>query len=544
MDTNMTQNSDDIKDMNDMNDETVEQIINKFIEIKDEKSEEIMSECSQRAQQIRDKINEILETRETVVDNDGDHNVQQNSRIDAKSLLNLQKELEIEISGINLNNSPKVVSNEDKTNDSKVSNTENSINTNLNDNKNESNKSLINNKVDNNVCNQLKTIDNNLNENKKITERESSSPVNKVETNVKNNSSRKQTKSVSKKSEYKEKVTNEQLNKKLSTFNSDSERIAYLSNSYVELFEENRNLIQVSKQSDKMNHHLSREKDQMQSEHNRIVLAKCRLESLCRELQRQNRIIKEESLLKIKEEEEKRRQIANKFQGTLNEIMQLIQENQKRNTQLKEENADLAQKLKTLMGHYECWEKHTEKIIKQKDLETQLVKAKYAKTNLILNQEKEIFLKEKQQLIQMIADLQKRCSDMSTSELKLRTELNVYTTKYDEFQGVLSKSNDMFAGFKKDMEKMSKQIKKLEKETAVWKTKWESSNKSLIILTEEKQKRDTEHLSALQKIATLEKLCRALQEERALMQNMSKNETPNETQNVESKVESVPNGEL
>jgi chromosome segregation ATPase len=249
--------------------------------------------------------------------------------------------------------------------------------------------------------------------------------------------------------------------------------------------EENRNLIQQSKQNDRINHQLSKEKDQMQSEHNRVVLAKSRLESLCRELQRQNKIIKEESLLKIKEEEEKRREIANKFQGTLNEIMQLIQENQKRNTQLKEENADLAQKLKTLMGHYENWEKHTEKIIKQKDLETQLVKAKFAKTNLILNQEKEIFLKEKQQLIQMIADLQKRCADLSASEMKLRTELSVYTTKYEEFQGVLGKSNEMFAGFKRDMEKMSKQIKKLEKETAQWRSKWETSQKELIHLSQE-----------------------------------------------------------
>ena len=33
----------------------------------------------------------------------------------------------------------------------------------------------------------------------------------------------------------------------------------------------------------------------------------------------------------------------------------------------------------------------------------------------------------------------------------------------------------------------------------------------------QKQKRDNEHLKALQKIITLEKLCRAMQEERALL---------------------------
>jgi hypothetical protein len=465
METNIEMNI----NSDEMSDESVEEIINKFIETKDEKSEEIMSECSHKAIEIRNQINQILETRE---DNQDIDNERQNTQIDTNSILNLQKELEVEISGLNLNNTSKT-SVDDK-NVVKV-----------NDNNNESNQSLSND--NNNVCKQSKTVDNN--DEKTVTHIEASAStstsVSKESNSNKNNSSRKQSKSVSKKSEHKEKVTNEQLNKKLSTFSSDAEKINYLSNCFVEMSEENRNLIQQSKQNDRINHQLSKEKDQMQSEHNRVVLAKSRLESLCRELQRQNKLIKEESLLKIKEEEEKRREIANKFQGTLNEIMQLIQENQKRNTQLKEENADLAQKLKTLMGHYENWEKHTEKIIKQKDLETQLVKAKFAKTNLILNQEKEIFLKEKQQLIQMIADLQKRCSDLSASEMKLRTELSVYTSKYEEFQGVLGKSNEMFAGFKRDMEKMSKQIKKLEKETAQWRGKWETSQKELIHLSQE-----------------------------------------------------------
>ncbi|CAG2119705.1 unnamed protein product, partial [Medioppia subpectinata] len=100
---------------------------------------------------------------------------------------------------------------------------------------------------------------------------------------------------------------------------------------------------------------------------------------------------------------------------------------------------------------------------------------------------------------------------------KLRTELGVYTGKYEEFQSVLTKSNDMFAGFKKDMERMSKQIKRLEKETLLWKGRWETSNTALLKLSDEKQKRDTEHLKALQKIITLKKLCRAMQEERALL---------------------------
>ncbi len=57
-----------------------------------------------------------------------------------------------------------------------------------------------------------------------------------------------------------------------------------------------------------------REKDQLQTEHSKAVLAKSKLESLCRELQRHNKLVKDESVARAKEEEEKRKEVTNKFQ--------------------------------------------------------------------------------------------------------------------------------------------------------------------------------------------------------------------------------------
>ncbi|KAI1287024.1 Alpha-taxilin [Halotydeus destructor] len=305
--------------------------------------------------------------------------------------------------------------------------------------------------------------------------------------------------------------------KSLTSCETDSEKLVLLSKKHIDLLDENRTLEQQVKQHEKMSSQLLREHEQLQSEHNRSVLAKSKLENLCRELQRQNKAIKEESLSRIKEEEEKRRDIAGKFQSTFNEIMTLVQENQKRNELLKDENQELAQKLKQLMTHYDNWEKNIEKIIQQKDLESQLVKAKLAKTNLLLQTEKEQSLEEKKQLIEMVTELQKRTKELTANEIRLRAELSMYTLKYEEFQGILTRSNDTFSSFKKDMEKMSKQIKKLEKETNQWKAKWEISNKALIELSEEKLKRDTELHEANQKAEKLDKLCRALQDERTKM---------------------------
>lgn len=88
-------------------------------------------------------------------------------------------------------------------------------------------------------------------------------------------------------------------------------------------------------------------------------------------------------------------------------------------------------------------------------------------------------------------------------------QLSLYTEKFEEFQTTLSKSNEVFTTFKQEMEKvrvrarrrgtlpsvlrvtalfliqMTKKIKKLEKETAMYRSRWESSNKALLEMAEE-----------------------------------------------------------
>ena len=99
------------------------------------------------------------------------------------------------------------------------------------------------------------------------------------------------------------------------------------------------------------------------------------------------------------------------------------------------------------------------------------------------------------------------------------TQLALYTEKFEEFQNTLSKSSEVFTTFKQEMEKvtqgvpsvvsltglsvgtdvdslaltlsfcllgqMTKKIKKLEKETTMYRSRWESSNKALLEMAEE-----------------------------------------------------------
>lgn len=108
-----------------------------------------------------------------------------------------------------------------------------------------------------------------------------------------------------------------------------------------------------------------REREQLQAENSKGVLARSRLEELCRELQRQNKAVKEESVQRIREEEERRKEVASKFQSTLAEVSTLLQQNNEKNTKLREENSEMAAKLQLLCDQYTLREQHLEKLAKQ-----------------------------------------------------------------------------------------------------------------------------------------------------------------------------------
>ncbi|XP_780699.5 alpha-taxilin [Strongylocentrotus purpuratus] len=335
----------------------------------------------------------------------------------------------------------------------------------------------------------------------------------------------------------------------LNGLETPEDKIAALCKKYAELLGEHKSLQRDSKTQTKQLSQIQRERDHLQSEHGRALLAKSKLESLCRELQRHNKTIKEESLQRAREEDEKRKEVSNKFQQTINEITTQMQDNHTRNIKLKEENIELASKLKNLVEQYERREEHIEKLFKHKDLESQLYDAKLQQSNLALAEEKERNKREKELLIAESVDSKRRLEMFTKQEAQLKAQLAVYTEKFEEFQSTLTKSNEVFQTFKQEMDKMTKKIKKLEKETNLWRGRWETSNKSLMTMVEEKGRHEKDMSDKLIKINRLEKLCRALQAERnALIGKARTDETPSSASDLvlelNSAQEPTCNGEI
>ncbi|XP_061176596.1 alpha-taxilin-like isoform X1 [Saccostrea echinata] len=305
------------------------------------------------------------------------------------------------------------------------------------------------------------------------------------------------------KSKKKEDKTIDHILRALSSLQTTEEKLAALCKKYADLHEEHRVLQSTHKQHQRKLAMVTREKDQLQTEHTKAVMAKSKLEGLCRELQKHNQVIRQESLQRAREEDEKRKEISNKFQSTISEIQQQMTDHHDRNLKLREENQELAGKLKKFIEQYEVREKQVEKVMQHRELEQKLADAKLEQANAYLAEEQEKCRKEHL----VAAENAKRAA-------LLETQLAMYKERYEEFQSTINRSNDMFQKFKTEMEKMTKRIKKLEKDGAAWKNKWENANKALLEMAEEKQLYDKEKPLLLNKIQKLESLCRAMQAER------------------------------
>ncbi|XP_071752384.2 taxilin beta b [Centroberyx gerrardi] len=304
------------------------------------------------------------------------------------------------------------------------------------------------------------------------------------------------------------------LMQSLNKLGTPEQKLEAIIKKHAELLEEHRSDQKQLKVLQKKLFQVMKEKDQLQSEHSRAVLARSKLEGLCRELQRHNKTLKEETLQRCREDDLKRKEITTHFQGTLSEIQAQIEEHSNRNTKLCQENSALAEKLKGLISQYDQREANLEKVFKHRDLKEKLLETKLAQANLFLKEAEDKRKLEKEHLLKQTAESKLQVKVMKEQEIDMKAQLVVYSEKFDEFQGTVSKSNGVYASFKQDMDKMSKKMKKLEKECMSWKSRFDGCNRALVDMVADKTLKEKEFELFTIKNQKLEKLCRALQEER------------------------------
>ncbi|KAL4189161.1 hypothetical protein AMTRI_Chr08g205600 [Amborella trichopoda] len=251
------------------------------------------------------------------------------------------------------------------------------------------------------------------------------------------------------------------------------------------------------------------------AERDTAIAVREKLESLCRELQRQNKMLMDECKKVSMEGQHLRSELSTRFDDAIKDVSNKLDEQKTECLSQLKENEMLRNRLKHLSEQYAIAEQQFVQQLKKKSLEVQLAELK-------LQQHLDKSSHEQSQM-QIYAD---QVSQLLLTEKNLRLQLTTDGEKFQQFQEALVKSNDVFESFKREMEKviskaffangfhMAKSIKQLKKENTFLKSKCEKSDISLIELVEEREslKKQLEKVKCQKE--KLESLCRSLQVDR------------------------------
>ncbi|KAL0402350.1 UNVERIFIED_CONTAM: hypothetical protein Slati_4264900 [Sesamum latifolium] len=242
---------------------------------------------------------------------------------------------------------------------------------------------------------------------------------------------------------------------------------------------------------------------QVIAERDSAVAVRDKLESLCRELQRQNKLLMDECKRVSTEGQNLRLDLSNKFQDAIKEVSSKLEEQKDECISQLKENEMLKTKLKQLVDQYALSEQQHAQQLKQKTLELQLADLKL--------QQHEEKLKQEQSQMKLYAE---QVAQLLATEKNLRLQLTADGEKFQQFQEALLKSNEVFETFKQEIEKMAKSIKELKKENTFLKSKCEKSDVTLIELADERERMKKQLEKTRNQKEKLESLCRSLQAER------------------------------
>ncbi|KAF3176094.1 hypothetical protein TWF225_008789 [Orbilia oligospora] len=256
---------------------------------------------------------------------------------------------------------------------------------------------------------------------------------------------------------------------------------------------------------------LQKEKDHNRSELTKANNMKNKLEQLCRELQKENRRVKDESKIKEQSEKDKREELSTRFENTIWEIKNRMEEDSDTSNgkaiHMEVDNL-IKLKFRTLIDQYEMRELHFQSLLRTKELEVQYNLARYDQKRKQADAES-----------MRAKALHTQVSTFSQTETELRSQLNIYVEKFKQVEDTLNNSNDLFLTFRKEMEEMSKKTKRLEKENMALTRKTDLMNRNILEMAEERTRQQRELETAKKKSSKLEDICRALQSERTALEN-------------------------
>jgi len=250
---------------------------------------------------------------------------------------------------------------------------------------------------------------------------------------------------------------------------------------------------------------LERELEDICFEMKKLKAAKQKLETLSRELNRQNKTLAEESERRLKEEKERQAEIVKKFNEAMEEINSKIEYHSTKEAEMyKQKLEEKTEAFQVLQEKYDLREEHFATQLRAKELEVELTKAQLREATEEFERQKEESSTQMKEFFSVVDTLQSKLSE--------------YDRKCSQFEEALEQSSSVFRKYEDTIDKLSKTAQSLQETNGDLKKQNEEAYAQLANLTSELEAVKRNEQKAKEKCECLEKLCRSLSAERSALQ--------------------------
>jgi len=243
--------------------------------------------------------------------------------------------------------------------------------------------------------------------------------------------------------------------------------------------------------------------------------AKEALKSLNETYKKQIVLVKEESKLRLEEEQSKRQESMGGYNNTMTELSTLLENHTGQNSKLRDQNGEMSEQMINLVKETEKREAQIQRMQTEFQLQLKLLEHQVTKAHIEKAEVKANMTQERLIIAQELGVERDRSSNLEQTVRLLREQSEIYQKQMIEITSGAGKNSKSFKHFKTQIDKLTTQMGALERETAQWREKSEISTKQVKKMNQLTMEKDKELTALKKKLESMIKLNKTLSSERS-----------------------------
>merc|ERR1712128_90461 len=232
--------------------------------------------------------------------------------------------------------------------------------------------------------------------------------------------------------------------------------------------------------------------------------AKDALRTLNETYKKQIVLVKEESKLRLEEEQSKRQGSMGGYGETMTELSSLLETHTGQNSRLRDQNGEMSEQMPSLLKETTKREGQIERMQTEFQLQMKLLEHQVTKAHIEKAEVKANMTQERMMIAQELTMERDRSLNLEHTLRLLREQSDIYQKQMAEFMSGAGKNNKSFKHFKTQIDKLTTSMGTLEKETAQWREKSELSSQQVKKMNKLNKTLSKERTDLIGKIKTQE----------------------------------------